>query len=473
MNQQQQTTAATADWWADDAPIPLEPDLEHTAIAVRQPTANVPARRSEYAELAELAASAGPRDTTRLLAEARRVGSLLGARAYYDFPAGGGRVTGPSIDLMDALAIVWGRLVQRVEVIEENPTRVHLRGRIVDLLALTATERDYVSAIAPAPGGFAKKPDQAERWRVMQIQSASSKAVRGALEHALPAWLVDAAMDAARHSAAQQATGGRPLAEARGMAVEALGRLGLDRATLEAVVDQPMDLWTVDELAQLRTLMGKLRSGEVAVEAVRAEAQLKAAASTAQPQGQQDRLGSLGLSKPSPSPSAQPSTGGQQQGAAPSGGGMETKPPKDAGAAAAALRERVRERLDRGDAIWADEAKTEYKAALGIRQTTLGAFRAALSYGAERGWWTVTEQRNEAGEVTGYGLAPVPAAEPVLSGDELRAAIGEIEGKSTREQLAQAATAIGAAVGDDGFPVVDEDDDVLRRYLAALREARS
>ena len=426
MTQQKKTQTATADWWADDGPIPMD-DLEQTGMVVRQQSQTYAPtqRRSEYAELAELASAAGPRDTKKLLEEARRVGALLGARAYYDFPAGKGRVTGPSIDLMDALAIVWGRLVQRVEVLEETRDRVHLRGRVVDLLALTATERDYVSAIAAAPGKFAANSEQAERWRVMQIQSASSKAVRGALEHALPAWLVDAAMDAARAAANSRITGDRPLPEVRARYLEHLAEVGLDRATAEAWVEQPVDLWTVEDLARLRELGRRLRAGEVAVEAIRAEAQINAAAARPAAQ-QQDRLGSLGLAKPSASPPATPQA--PAQGAEP-----RTKPAADVGTRASALRERVRARLDKGDPVWPDEVKTAYKGATGTARVGLDALQAAVEYGAERGWWAVSVTRSETGEVTGYGLAageaeaPKPVASSVpwdkLVGDMLEAAV--------------------------------------------------
>jgi len=283
-------------WWAEQRAIPMDDGLlmDDAPIVVRGETQGL-ARRSEYAELAELASAGGPRDPAALLREARRVGELLAERAYYDFPAGQGRVTGPSIDLMDALAIVWGRVVSRVEIVDERANRVHLRGRVIDLLALTAVERDYVSALAPAPGKFARDPVQSDRWRVMQLQSASSKAIRGALEHALPAWLVDTALLAARGAAARAATGGKPLPEARAAALQHLGALGLDRAALEAWVSQPLDLWTADELGRIRDLARGLRAGEVAVEAVRA--QLAAAVAPTQAPGG-DRLSGLGLGKP-------------------------------------------------------------------------------------------------------------------------------------------------------------------------------
>jgi len=327
------TTAKNPDaWWAEDGPIPFdnnEPEQFRQPIVVRQQERQQVQQRSEYAELATLAQSVGARDSGRLLGEAKRVGALLGKRAYYDFPVGGGRATGPTIDLMDALAIVWGRLVSRVEIVEETDIRVHLRGRVVDLLAITAVERDYMSAIAPAPGKFARDPEQADRWRTMQLQSASSKAIRGALEHALPAWLVDAALDAARDTVAKRATGGVALPQARGNAIEMLARLGLTAAECAAFVGQPVDLWAVAELDTLRVLVTKLKAGEVSVEGVRAE--LVRQAATAPSSAPVDRFADLGVKPAAPAPQAQqtpppPSTPpAASSGTAPSGGSQEPK----------------------------------------------------------------------------------------------------------------------------------------------------
>ncbi len=264
----------------DDRPIPLDdhPELEPVGLATRSVGGPLAGRRSEYTELAELAAAAGPRDEKRLLQAAHRIGELLGKRAFYSFPTGDSTVSGPTIDLMDALAVAWGRVVSRVSILDSSGGRVHLRGHVIDLLTLTAVERDYVSALAPAPGKFAAKPDQAARWETMQLQSASSKAIRGALEHALPAWLVDEALRAARWSAAQAVTEGKALPEVRAKAVELFaGEWKITREELEAWTQAPVELWTTAELGELRDLAAGLKAGEVAVEHVRNVAALRKA----------------------------------------------------------------------------------------------------------------------------------------------------------------------------------------------------
>ena len=451
-------------WWAEDRSIPFDDDveLEATAITVRGQGGQVAAPRSEYAELAGLATSMGPRDTATMLREARRVGELLGSRAYYDFPAGQGRVTGPSIDLMDALATVWGRLVSRVEVLEETNNRVHLRGRVVDLLALTAVERDYLSVLSPAPGKFAKDPAQADRWKVMQLQSASSKAIRGALEHALPAWLVDPALDAARQSAARQATGGKPLPEARQAAVQHLGKLGLDRVTTEAWLGQPLDLWTADELGQLRELARRLTSGEEAVEAVRAAAALRMSQAAQQPAAG-GRLDGLGLkpstpaaTKPSspPSPPAPPPSLG-----AASGGDQGPEPIEGVPARAAALHAAIRDRLP----MSVEDAKGAMREACHMKQLRESAWAEVSRLGSAKGWWRISDGSLFPPTARVVEQKPEPKAEPQPSDLDVTAMIGDLERSLTEEQVIAAATEAGLPLDAEGYS-----DEEAAAYLAAL-----
>jgi hypothetical protein len=374
-----------SDVWFDEAPRAQEKqkttlddiDLQATTIDLRRPEPLGP-RRSEYSELAELAGMHGPRDVVSMLDEARRVGELLGDRAYYDFPAGQGRVTGATIDLMDALAIVWGRLVSRVEILDERRDRVFLRGRVIDLLALTAVERDYVSAISPAPGKFASKPDQADRWRVMQLQAASSKAIRGALEHALPVWLVDAALDSARTAAADAATGGKPLPEARNAALKYLGTFGVDRDLAAQIVGQPVDLWTSRELAELRTLSQELKRGEVSVEVLRS----RVAGPTTETST--DRLAGLGLSEapaPTPAPTTTATTAASSQAAA-----TKPKAAADPVADAAHIRDAFATLGPAGAPVALSRLREAFRARAGLARVGDERWGAALLVGKDAGW---------------------------------------------------------------------------------------
>lgn len=482
---------STGEAWFEDAPTTRErvrdddAELDGGAMVLRAPDNGLVARRNEYTELAELATAQGPRDPRALLAEARRVGELLGDRAFYDWGQGKGRVTGPSIDLMDALAIVWGRVVSRVEIVAETDRRVHLRGRVIDLLALTAVERDYMSGISPAPGRFANDRDQADRWRVMQLQAASSKAIRGALEHALPAWLVDAAMDSARRAKAAAATGGKPLPEARALALEHLEKLGVDRALAEAFTSQPIDLWAADELYILRALARDLRDGRTSIEAVRASV------ATEQPEAATDRMAGLGLGKqasppPSPTPAAAAGAsapGGSGSGTPGSGGGQAaTTAPKaptkaqlaEAADDAAKLRDLLYKTRSPGSLITGDNPRASLRTAANIGRCSDDRLVRCLEAGQAAGYWNlkgggVLLPDPLPGQEPAPAEAPTPDRWAALEGDALASELSELSIRVGDSACERAFAAVGMAEAE----VETASDDRIRELGRALDREES
>lgn len=230
------------------------------------------------------AASKIRRDPKALIAAAKTIGGLLGTSGFYEFPAGGSTVSGVSIDLAQALAQQWGGIAYQVRIVSEEKLatggkRVHLRATVTDLKALVAAEVDQVVTTSAPPGKFANKPDQAERWHAMQVQSAASKVVRNAILRVLPAWYVDPAFNAARETHNAQVTGGKTLPVARAGAVENFAKFGLKTDELEAFTGHAFDMWAAPQLSQLRSLYRDLETSTVSVEQVRAN--LRADATTA------------------------------------------------------------------------------------------------------------------------------------------------------------------------------------------------
>lgn len=249
----------------DAADLSVQP----TALALRD---KPKLAGSDYSEFVSTAIDLPARDPRKMVDDARRVGSLLGRDAFYSWRQSGAQIEGPTIDLAYALAQTWGRCVTRTTIIDRDDNKVHLRGVFVDLQQLSIVERDYIAHIAAAPGKYAEKEDQAARWDTMQLQSASSKAVRGAILGGLPAWFVNAAMEAARDTASNRATGGKSLPEARTAAGKLMfDEFGLTQNEAEAWLQQPMAAWAVPELEKLRRLYSDLKHGRITIETVRGE----------------------------------------------------------------------------------------------------------------------------------------------------------------------------------------------------------
>lgn len=216
------------------------------------------------------------RDINRLAQVARQVGERLGlsttpqgqSRAMYSFPAGGSRIEGPTVWLIGALWQEYGHVVVDSEVREERAGRVAITTTIVDRINGTAYRREHHTSIAPAPGKFAGKPDQVERWNTMQLQSAISKAERTTVQHFLPGWYVDVAVDAARAAFGSKVLGGKTLGEARSAALEGFEKLGVSRAQLEDWVGGEAPLWTVTDIGDLRGLYRQIKAGDLTIEGV-------------------------------------------------------------------------------------------------------------------------------------------------------------------------------------------------------------
>jgi len=222
------------------------------------------------------AAQSIQRKPKELIERAKQIGGLLGTEGFYRFPMGGENIEGPSIAMAQALAQEWGGIVYQVRIVHTESLasggqRVHLRASVADVKSLVCAEVDQVVSTAPPTGKFANKADQKERWHSMQIQSASSKIVRNAILRVLPAWYVERAFEAAKTVDGNQALDGKTLPEARKAASDAFSSaFTVTQSELEVYLGQPLDMWAVPQISQLKQLYRSLKSGSQSVEAWRA-----------------------------------------------------------------------------------------------------------------------------------------------------------------------------------------------------------
>jgi len=258
--------------WADPNDEPrIEPEIFNQQQLTRHIPQQMATTDTDYSAFLTAAQSGPPRDIVAMIATAKQIGGLLGSAAFYRWPSRGKNVQGPSVKLARALAQAWGRNVTRTTIEDLGGDKVNVRGLFVDLQTIAIVECDYPATLSKAPGKFAKDKEQSARWRIMQEQAASSKAIRGAILGGLPDWYTDAALTAAFAAAAKSATGGRPLAEVRADALASLQQQGLTRADVESWVGSPVDLWAAEELGRLRSLFRDLRNGSISTESIRVQ----------------------------------------------------------------------------------------------------------------------------------------------------------------------------------------------------------
>lgn len=255
--------------------------------------------------------------------QAKRIGERLGAivtgdgssKALYSFPAGGSRIEGPTVWLIGALWQEYGHVVVDSEVREERGGRVAITTTIVDRINGTAYRREHHTALSPAPAKFARKADQAERWATMQLQSAISKAERTTVQHFLPGWYVDIAVESAREAFGKNVLGKnddgspRTLTQAIAEAVGAFERnLKVSQAQLEGLLEAERPLWTLSDFAEVRAVYRRIKNGEATVAGIFGEPSASSAASAAksEPQGLDGLASDGAAAKTAPAEAAAP-----------------------------------------------------------------------------------------------------------------------------------------------------------------------
>lgn len=279
----------------DDGKLPMPVSGAYPAPAA------APVSDVGLADLMRMAQLAPERDINRLKKEAVRIGREMGTSGYYSFPAGGSRIEGATVWLMEALEGVWRFTFTQVAIERIEGRRVVLRARFIDLKTGVIKERPAFYTMSDPPGKFRGKADQEDRWHAMQLGSAASKAARSVLEHGLPSWFVDVAVEQAKAAAREDLLRGRTLEQA---VKETLAYYAdthkVTQQELEALVEQPMALWVDLTILELRDLAKALKEGRTTVEATFGPVREKLAAqqqpaAPAAPEPERKRGAALGL----------------------------------------------------------------------------------------------------------------------------------------------------------------------------------
>lgn len=245
-----------------------------------QASASTPS--GELGMLLQMAQSHDGRDPGRLLKAARRVGEQMADLAMYSWVQGGKRIEGPTVLLMESLAIEYRFLCVGAEIVEvQKGDRVIIRGMVTDLINCSVYMRPYMFTLPPAPGKFAESDEQSNRWETMQVQSALSKAVRTALVHALPAWYVDEAVKASKDVLKADYLKGLTVEEATLQVFHFFEGLKVEPQDIEDWLGAHRELWTVGDIVDLRKLGRRLKDGDTTVEAEFAKHRAKREAAAA------------------------------------------------------------------------------------------------------------------------------------------------------------------------------------------------
>lgn len=262
-----------------DQEVPAMPGGHGAGVALVP--AAVPAQlestRASYASYMQALAGRQRPDEKALIERAIWVGRMMGQAGYYSFPVGGKRAEGLTIKMAEALRDQWGSTALDCWVEKVEGSTVFLQAQMTDFLSCNVTSRPYVATLSAPPGKFARDEEQSNRWRVMQLQNAVSKAVRGAIDHALPKWFTAPAFGAAKGAALsgilKDPKTGKDITieQARDAAVGAFASLKVSKEEVEALVGRTQALWVDLDILMLRETYGAIKQGEATVDGIFAE----------------------------------------------------------------------------------------------------------------------------------------------------------------------------------------------------------
>lgn len=177
---------------------------------------------------------------------------LLGESAFYGWGAAGQQIEGPSIKLAMVLQRNWGNCAVAMEAVQDLPDAWVFTAVFVDLetgSTLTRQFRQAKKSIVHGKHDEIRKDD-------MRFQIGQSKAVRNVVLNALPAWLIDKAMEVAKEGAREKLEGyilQHGVEAARGIVLGNLKEFEVTEAQVIAKMGRKAAVGlTVDDLVTLR-----------------------------------------------------------------------------------------------------------------------------------------------------------------------------------------------------------------------------
>ena len=204
-----------------------------------------------------------PRSLTKVVHNVLEEAKLAGASFYYrwaqydktkkrEVP-----VEGPSIDLAMALARSYGNCVLAVEA-EENPDHFMIKGIFIDLESGFTCPRLYRQRKGQNLGGGMGD----ERKADIAFQIGQSKAQRNAIIKAMPAWLVDRAIEVAKEAELNRVQP-ENIVLSRQKVLDFFAQYGVAQERIEAKMHKKADEWGPSDIADLRGSATALREGRI------------------------------------------------------------------------------------------------------------------------------------------------------------------------------------------------------------------
>jgi hypothetical protein len=205
-----------------------------------------------------------PRDIGRVRESVLSEAELAGAAFYYGWnvkgKGGKSRVEGPSIDMAMSLVRNYGNCVLENKV-SQDETHFTFESALIDLETGTTINRLFRQRKSQ---GLGAKMDK-DRAEDIVFQIGQSKAGRNVVIRALPNWLIEQAMEAAK-AGEMNKIDPKKLPETRQRASAFFQSHGVDIPRIERTLGLPIDKWMQQEIVELRGMMTALKEGRATVD---------------------------------------------------------------------------------------------------------------------------------------------------------------------------------------------------------------
>jgi len=218
------------------------------------------ARATQEIQAALVIAQRFPRDEikskSRILEACRR--KELAEVAEYEYSRGGTRITGPTIDLLRAIANRWGNIRYGWTEVERRDGQSLVRCFAWDMQSNGQAERTF--AIKhwrdTQSGGYALD-DERDIYEVIANQAA--RRVRACLEEVIDADIVSSAVDTCRTTLK---TGEKtPLSDRAVQMVTAFAEFGVTQPMIETRLGNKLEAVSENQLASLRRVFKAMKDG--------------------------------------------------------------------------------------------------------------------------------------------------------------------------------------------------------------------
>jgi hypothetical protein len=247
----------------EDKPVPLFQD--NSAALIAQGDAAAVARATQEIQAALVIAQRCPRDEVR--AKARIIEACkrreLAESAEYEYSRAGTRITGPSIDLLRAVANRWGNVrfgwseANRESATDRDSGRSLVRCFAWDTQSNAQAERTFyvLHWRDTQAGGYALK-DERDIYELIANQAA--RRVRACLQEVIDSDIVDAAVEQCRETLRK---GERvPLMDRAVQMVAAFAEFGVTQPMIEVRIGK-LEAVSENQLASLRRVYKSLKDG--------------------------------------------------------------------------------------------------------------------------------------------------------------------------------------------------------------------